>query len=828
MRIYHVPCGESTIELGRAGENLAQQIVFNVSDWLAAFGAEGGFSLLVRRPGDEQPYPVEVTLADEAVTWIVSNLDTASPGFGQAELMYLVGNAVVKSRVWQTYVAKSLDGSNPADPTADPWATYVATVTQAAAEAQQAAQKAQDALNHPPLIQDGTFWMWDPVTGEYKDTGSPSRGPQGETGPQGPTGPQGETGPAGPTGPQGETGPAGPQGPQGEVGPAGPTGPQGPQGEPGPQGPEGPTGEKGDTGPAGPQGPQGEPGPQGPSGPAGQDGLTESQADDRYAQKTNPQISGTLSASDPSSGRTTDFAPSYLWDQSFDPASEFTLAFGSLFITTNDFSSNWIMISQEGLSLGSYTGPIRLFGPADSNENAILRGVSLPEEPYDAVPKAYVDALGSFRPELIISASEGSNITVWKENTVFLPSVIGGIATVQIPSYGNWSVLCQREGETAKIARVNVDVVKQYKIAPVEPAYIYGATWNGTESTKWIRTHDAAAFEDPIPYVAGASVYSSPFDSILPWSGMEVSERSGGTMVAIPKFWYKLHKKGNTISVQISSQELYGFSVSPAHMDRGDGGGERDVVYIGRYLSTGGYKSASGAVPISGTLSALRDGVHGLGADVWQSDYTMRFTLWLLYLVEFADWNSQAAIGSSGSGAGNTLKEIQTGYTDNIPYHTGTTKTDRDEYGPGIQYRHIEGLWGAAKEFLDGLYYDNNTQDMLIVLNPAEFGSVEKAIKAWRGLAQGYPKNLEISDEKGLFPCLYSTTTFESQGSGTTYIPDFWYYYPSTERDYSQNFSCGVPSDNTLEGLFKIFLNEEGLEGNVRLQELPTAEEETT
>ena len=36
MRIYHVPCGESTIELGRAGENLAQQIVFNVSDWLAA------------------------------------------------------------------------------------------------------------------------------------------------------------------------------------------------------------------------------------------------------------------------------------------------------------------------------------------------------------------------------------------------------------------------------------------------------------------------------------------------------------------------------------------------------------------------------------------------------------------------------------------------------------------------------------------------------------------------------------------------------------------------------------------------------------------------
>lgn len=209
MRTYHVPCGESTIELGRAGENLAQEIIFNVSDWLAAFGDTGGFSLLVRRPGDQQPYPVEVALADGSISWAVSNLDTASPGFGQAELMYLVGNAVVKSRVWQTYVAKSLDGSHPGDPSADPWATYVATVTKAAADAKEAAQKAQDALEHAPKITDGTWWLWDPVTGEYIDTGSPAEGPQGEPGPVGPEGP---AGPIGPPGPQGETGPAGKDG----------------------------------------------------------------------------------------------------------------------------------------------------------------------------------------------------------------------------------------------------------------------------------------------------------------------------------------------------------------------------------------------------------------------------------------------------------------------------------------------------------------------------------------------------------------------------------------------------------------------------------------
>ena len=75
------------------------------------------------------------------------------------------------------------------------------------------------------------------------------KGPQGDTGAQGPQGETGPQGPIGPTGPQGETGPQGPQGPtgpQGDTGPQGPQGPTGPQGETGPQGPQGPQGPKGD------------------------------------------------------------------------------------------------------------------------------------------------------------------------------------------------------------------------------------------------------------------------------------------------------------------------------------------------------------------------------------------------------------------------------------------------------------------------------------------------------------------------------------------------------------------------------------------------------
>ena len=105
------------------------------------------------------------------------------------------------------------------------------------------------------------------------------KGPQGETGPQGPQGligPQGERGPQGPQGIQGlqgEPGPQGATGPKGDTGERGPQGETGIQGETGPQGIQGPVGPQGEQGPQGiqgPAGPQGERGPQGEQGPVGE------------------------------------------------------------------------------------------------------------------------------------------------------------------------------------------------------------------------------------------------------------------------------------------------------------------------------------------------------------------------------------------------------------------------------------------------------------------------------------------------------------------------------------------------------------------------------
>lgn len=124
----------------------------------------------------------------------------------------------------------------------------------------QDGQNGQDGIT-PTIGENGNWFLGD------TDTGKPSRGeigltgPQGIQGPQGPQGIKGDTGEQGPPGEKGEQGIQGNPGPQGEKGDTGATGPQGPQGE---QGPPGQQGEKG---------PQGEIGPPGPQGPPGQDGV---------------------------------------------------------------------------------------------------------------------------------------------------------------------------------------------------------------------------------------------------------------------------------------------------------------------------------------------------------------------------------------------------------------------------------------------------------------------------------------------------------------------------------------------------------------------------
>lgn len=369
---------------------------------------------------------------------------------------------------------------------------------------------------------------------------------------------------------------------------------------------------------------------------------------------------------------------------------------------------------------------------------------------------------------LVLTSPSGSAITV-KKGSDQLTGTSTGSNTFYLPSTGTWIVTITKDGEEASDT-VNATAYQSYSL-DLAYVHIYGASWDGSSTTKWTRTDEAAGFTDPVPYVQGASKYSSPFDDLQPWAGMVKSERTGGTMVAIPKFWYKLTQNGNGLKIQIADRAQSGFSVSPAHMDRGDGKGERDVVYIGRYhCGTSSNKSTSGQRPKANiTRSNARSTIHSLGANIWQMDFLMRFTIWLLYIVEFADWNSQAKIGY---GCGNNSNTENMGYTDSMPYHTGTTKNSRTTYGCGTQYRNIEGLWDNVYDWMDGCYY--NGSGLNVIKNPNQFSDSANGVNVGT-LTSGYPSRFTVRSQAG-FPVFAPS---QSNGSDSTYSCDSWYFNSS-------------------------------------------------
>lgn len=383
------------------------------------------------------------------------------------------------------------------------------------------------------------------------------------------------------------------------------------------------------------------------------------------------------------------------------------------------------------------------------------------------------------------------------DGTVTVASSNTSVATV---SRSGTAVTVSNVNQTTGTATVTVSVAAgtnytapASKTIAVTAAFvtIYGAQWAGGSSTAWSRTDASANFIDPVPAVSSGNG-SSPFDNIYPWSGIaRVTDSTGGELVSIPKFWYKWTKSGTTLKLQIADSATTGYFVSPAHADRGDGKGERDVVYAGRYHSVSGYKSTTGAAQlVSITRATARSGCSALGSTFWQSDYAMRITIEMLYLVEFADWDSQTKIGHGCSASGS---KANNGQTDSMTYHTGTTASARTSYGY-TQYRYMEGLWDNVYDWMDGCYY--NSSGLNVIMNPSSFSDTTGGTCV--GLpTSGYPSAMSVGTASGFEWAMYPTT---SSGSATTYVPDYWYFVAS----YPCLFVGGSYSQSTVHGLFYV------------------------
>lgn len=311
---------------------------------------------------------------------------------------------------------------------------------------------------------------------------------------------------------------------------------------------------------------------------------------------------------------------------------------------------------------------------------------------------------------------------------------------------------------------VKIEAVKDVT-PPPPPPKVYGVEWDWTSSgpTRGVRTDDATSFGDPNPAVSNGTG-SSPFDNIWPWSGMVKENRSGGVEVKEPKYWFKWTKIGKKLKLQIADGPVEGFSVDPVNRDRGDGLGELDYSYIGRYHCASGYKSATGAAQqVNITRSQARSGIHNLGANFWQMDFAQFWYVNMLFLVEFADWNGERI----GRGCSTSGSKMNSGQTDAMGYHTGTTAASRDSYG-FTQYRNIEGWWDNVYDWMDGCYYNNN--GLNVISNPNNFSDSANGTLVGTP-SSGYPSDFTIPTASGLEWALFPSA---ANGSQTTYVPDYW------------------------------------------------------
>jgi len=241
-----------------------------------------------------------------------------------------------------------------------------------------------------------------------------------------------------------------------------------------------------------------------------------------------------------------------------------------------------------------------------------------------------------------------------------------------------------------------------------EEPHIYGVLWDYSNPSSVLTRIDASAkFANPSPATSVSETGSSPFDRLYPWSDMKrynvlsdgtvipdtdsrFDQTNNDTVVWIPPFYYKAVKdtENNTWTWEISPVEENGFSLHP-------GSGK----YIGRYHTSG---SASGVYTKSGILPYTNKSLKNYrtysnsktnGSGWRMLDFATWSAVQWLYLVEFADFDSQTVLGTGW----DTGDMGAMGGTDAAVYHTIKVSKAHN------QYRWIEDPYSNAREYIDGI-----------------------------------------------------------------------------------------------------------------------------
>ena len=316
----------------------------------------------------------------------------------------------------------------------------------------------------------------------------------------------------------------------------------------------------------------------------------------------------------------------------------------------------------------------------------------------------------------------------------------------------------------------------------------------------------------------------------------DFSGTDGQVMVQIDKFYYKQYKTGDIFYWYISKYDLAGFDLHEAFWKDGQ---EVDYRYYSAfegamYDATAGGMTSMANIPVSiyaagdkmcsvagqwaktnETRTEYRAMALERGTGFRQLDYYLHSAVQLLYLVEYADFNSQVEIGMGRtelSGGGFTA-DSYIGYTGlSVPDGNGTNSVSNGttigyltDY---MVYRGIENIFGNVWKMLDGITWDGSwtgsaaAQPVYVTNNSEYFQDAARVNMqflcnaSYIGAVAGYIGNLE--NVTGFIPS-------SGGGTATEEICDYYYQYSAGDKNYFRVvLVSGHAADGSTAGVFVV------------------------
>jgi len=288
----------------------------------------------------------------------------------------------------------------------------------------------------------------------------------------------------------------------------------------------------------------------------------------------------------------------------------------------------------------------------------------------------------------------------------------------------------------------------------------------------------------------------------------------GQVMVETPKFYFNHTLVSTTNSWYISKYDLPGYELHPAFWKDGQ---QVDYRYMsafegGMYDASTGTMCAKASIPSSiyasgdkmtsvagtwaktnETRTEYRAMAAERGTGFRQLDYYLHSAVQLLYLVEYADFNSQTMIGGGRtalSGGGWTADSYigLTGLSIGDGNGTNSVSNGGVNYATDyMTYRGIENLFGNVWKMVDGITWDGTwtgsaaAQPVYVTNNSTYFAdqvstNMQHLCDApYIGAASDYIGN--IVNVTGFIPSA-------GGGTATEEICDYYYQYSEVGRDY--------------------------------------------